>query len=208
MQCTLRRGQLGIEKADEQWSGRRSQPVPYQDPTCWSIQQSFIICLQFPEQQFYLFSDFGWPRWLARPSWQTCQGFLVANFPWTVVQPSRCLGHQWLLPPQTVCRPILQSARSPHHLWQLPIHSLSLKCQRGLMPGVSNCLSDPGVPGVRSMGPDSLTHSLTTRLCADLSDVTLAHEDSNSIPIDDVNGTIKSWEKVEKRWKKLRKSWE
>ena len=48
-------------------------------------------------------------------------------------------------------------------------------------------LSDPGVPGVRSMGPDSLTHSLTTRLCADLSDVTLADEDSNSIPTDDVN---------------------
>ena len=52
-------------------------------------------------------------------------------------------------------------------------------------------LSDPGVPGVRSMGRD-VTHSLTTRLCADLSDVTLADEDSNSIPTDDVNGTIKS----------------
>ena len=44
-------------------------------------------------------------------------------------------------------------------------------------------LSDPGVPGVRSMGPDSETE----RLCADLTDVTLADEDSNSIPTDDVN---------------------
>ena len=50
-------------------------------------------------------------------------------------------------------------------------------------------LSDPGVPGVRSMGPD-LSHSLTTRLCADLTDVTLADEDSNSIPTDDVNRAI------------------
>ena len=47
-------------------------------------------------------------------------------------------------------------------------------------------LSDPGVPGVRSMGLD-LCQSLTTRLFADLTDVTLADEDSNSIPTDDVN---------------------
>ena len=46
-------------------------------------------------------------------------------------------------------------------------------------------LSDPGVPGVRSMGPD-VRQSLHTRLCADLTDVTLADEDSNSIPTDDV----------------------
>ena len=31
-------------------------------------------------------------------------------------------------------------------------------------------------------------HSLSTTLCADLTDVTLADEDSNSIPTDDVNG--------------------
>ena len=36
------------------------------------------------------------------------------------------------------------------------------------------------------MGPD-VTHSLTPRLFADLTDVTLADEDSNSIPADDVN---------------------
>ena len=47
-------------------------------------------------------------------------------------------------------------------------------------------LSDPGVPGVRSMGLD-LCPSLTTRLFADLTDVTLADEDSNSILSDDVN---------------------
>ena len=50
-------------------------------------------------------------------------------------------------------------------------------------------LSDPGVPGVRSMG-HGLCHSLSTRLCADLTDVTLADEDSNSIPTDDVNRAI------------------
>ena len=46
-------------------------------------------------------------------------------------------------------------------------------------------LSEPGVPGVRSMGPD-----LCPRLFADLIDVTLADEDSNSIPTDDVNRAI------------------
>ena len=39
------------------------------------------------------------------------------------------------------------------------------------------------------MGRD-VTHSLTTRLCADLTDVTLADDDSNSIPTDDVNKAI------------------
>ena len=48
-------------------------------------------------------------------------------------------------------------------------------------------LSDPGVPGVRSMGPD-VTQSVHTRGFADLTDVTLADEDSNSTPADDVNG--------------------
>ena len=48
-------------------------------------------------------------------------------------------------------------------------------------------LSDPGVPGVRSMGL-GLCPSVRTRLFADLTDVTLADEDSNSIPTDDVNG--------------------
>ena len=46
-------------------------------------------------------------------------------------------------------------------------------------------LSDPGVPGVRSMGHD-VSKSLTTRGFADLTDVTLADEDSNSTPADDV----------------------
>ena len=50
-------------------------------------------------------------------------------------------------------------------------------------------LSDPGVPGVRSMGPD-VSDSIHTRLCADLTDVTLADEDSNSIPTDGVNRAI------------------
>ena len=50
-------------------------------------------------------------------------------------------------------------------------------------------LSDPGVPGVRSMGPD-VSHSVHTRGCSDLTDVTLADEDSNSTPADDVNRAI------------------
>ena len=46
-----------------------------------------------------------------------------------------------------------------------------------------------------SLGSDlwvliSLTHSLTTRLCADLTDVTLADEESNPIPTNDVNRAI------------------
>ena len=39
------------------------------------------------------------------------------------------------------------------------------------------------------MGPD-VTHSVHTRPCADLTDVTLADEDSNSKPADDVNRAI------------------
>ena len=50
-------------------------------------------------------------------------------------------------------------------------------------------LSDPGVPGVRSMGPD-VSNSVSTRGFVDLTDVTLADEDSNSTPADDVNRAI------------------
>ena len=39
------------------------------------------------------------------------------------------------------------------------------------------------------MGPD-VRHSLHPRPCADLTDVTLADEDSNSTPADDVNRAI------------------
>ena len=49
-------------------------------------------------------------------------------------------------------------------------------------------LSDPGVPGVRSMGPD--VSKWLQDYFADLTDVTLADEDSNSIPTDDVNRPI------------------
>ena len=54
-----------------------------------------------------------------------------------------------------------------------------------MTPALPWFLSDPGVPGVRSMGPD-VRHSLQDYF-ADLTDVTLADEDSNSIPTDDVN---------------------
>ena len=46
-------------------------------------------------------------------------------------------------------------------------------------------LSDPGKPGVRSLGPD-----VTPRGCVDLTDVTLADEDTNSILTDNANRAI------------------
>ena len=49
-------------------------------------------------------------------------------------------------------------------------------------------LSDPGVPGVRSMGPDVSPY--LQDYVADLTDVTLADEDSNLIPTDDVHRAI------------------
>ena len=53
----------------------------------------------------------------------------------------------------------------------------------------SKFLSDPGVSGVRSMGPD-VSNSVTPRGFVDLTDVTLADEDSNSIPTDDANKAV------------------
>ena len=50
-------------------------------------------------------------------------------------------------------------------------------------------LSDPGVPGVRSMGP-VLSNSLTEPPFANLTDVTLADEDTNSILTDNANRAI------------------
>ena len=47
-------------------------------------------------------------------------------------------------------------------------------------------LSDLGKPGVRSLGSD-VTESAT---CWDLTDVTLADEDTNSIPTDNANRAI------------------
>ena len=64
------------------------------------------------------------------------------------------------------------------------------KYKKASKTGRKGYLSDPGVPGVRSMGPDvsqSVSQSLQ-EVFADLTDVTLADEDSNSIPTDDVNG--------------------
>ena len=50
-------------------------------------------------------------------------------------------------------------------------------------------LSDPGVPGVRSMGP-VLSKSLTETPFADLTDVTLVDEDTKSILTDNANRAI------------------
>ena len=64
-------------------------------------------------------------------------------------------------------------------------HPIPTTSQISQHPNNVKFLSDPGVPGVRSMGPD-----VTPRLCADLTDVTLADEDSNSTPADYVNRAI------------------
>ena len=61
----------------------------------------------------------------------------------------------------------------------------------GLLP-LTQFLSDPGKPGVRSLGPDvclSVCPSLRD-LCVDLTDVTLADEDTNSILTDNANRAI------------------
>ena len=50
-------------------------------------------------------------------------------------------------------------------------------------------LSDPGKPGVRSLGPD-VRHSLTETPCADLTDMTLADEDTKPILTDNANRAI------------------
>ena len=49
-------------------------------------------------------------------------------------------------------------------------------------------LSDPGKPGVRSLGPD--VRQSVRHLCVDLTDVTLADEDTNSILTDNANRAI------------------
>ena len=54
---------------------------------------------------------------------------------------------------------------------------------------LSDYLSDPGNPGVRSMGP-GVSHSLSPRGFADLTDVTLADDDTNSILTDNANRAI------------------
>ena len=51
-------------------------------------------------------------------------------------------------------------------------------------------LSGPGIPGLQSIG---LFISLTPRPFADLTDVTLADEDSNSIPTDTANKAIQGY---------------
>ena len=53
----------------------------------------------------------------------------------------------------------------------------------------STFLSDPGVSGVRSMG-SSLSNKLTERPFADLTDVTLADEDTNPILTDNAKRTF------------------
>ena len=72
-----------------------------------------------------------------------------------------------------------------HHRWASPRHCFDIVAT---IISLFTFLSDPGIPGVRSMGPD-VFNSLQDCF-ADLTDVTLAHEDSNSIPTDDVNRPI------------------
>ena len=60
-----------------------------------------------------------------------------------------------------------------------------------LWNGKWSFLSDPGKPGVRSLGPD-VCPSLSNTPCVDLTDVTLADEDTNSILTDNVNGQFQA----------------
>ena len=57
-------------------------------------------------------------------------------------------------------------------------------------------LSDPGVSGVQSMG-SLLSHWQTERPFADLTDVTLADEDTNSILADNAKSEIQSDEAMQ-----------
>ena len=54
---------------------------------------------------------------------------------------------------------------------------------------LSSFLSDPGKPGVRTLGPD-VRQSLRPTPFWDLTDVTLADEDTNSILTDNANRAI------------------
>ena len=63
-----------------------------------------------------------------------------------------------------------------------------MQCNAMEWPDI-NFLSDPGVPGVRSMGL-GLYLSVRPTPFADLTDVTLADENNNSIQTDDVNRAI------------------
>ena len=56
-----------------------------------------------------------------------------------------------------------------------------------MLAPIRQFLSDPGKPGVRSLGPDVYQY-LTKRPCVDLTDVTLADEDTNSILTDGALG--------------------
>ena len=64
---------------------------------------------------------------------------------------------------------------------------------------VEQFLSDPGIPGVRSMGP-SVSKWVTEGGCADLTDMTLADEDTNSIPTDNGNKAIQGNVAMEGTW--------
>ena len=59
----------------------------------------------------------------------------------------------------------------------------------GIFPKIHPFLSDPGVPGVRSMGL-LVSNKQTETPFANLTDVTLADEDTNSILTDNANRAI------------------
>ena len=62
-------------------------------------------------------------------------------------------------------------------------------------------LSDPGVPWVRSLGPDHRMSVHPSATFWHLTDVTLADEDTNSIPTDNANRAIQ--DNVALQWYKL-----
>ena len=110
-------------------------------------------------------SYLGWTKFQSN-QWESRKYIWTTRSLWARWAPTsswRPFGHLWLRP----SRPSGAQA-----LW--PTHQLQLQF-----------LSDPGVPGVRSMGPD--VTKWVRDIVAELTDVTLAYKDTNSIRTDNVN---------------------
>ena len=69
------------------------------------------------------------------------------------------------------------------------VHHGTPSCDQNKISLFLPLLSEPGKPGVRSLGPD-VRPSLSQRPCVDLIDVTLADEDTNLILTDNDNRAI------------------
>ena len=80
-----------------------------------------------------------------------------------------------------------------HHSQAGSARFIHVQCIIYLVYNIHLILPDPGVPGVRSMGP-------STRRLWYFADVTLADDDTNSIITDDANRANCSWRSSLRRW--------